>query len=145
MVGWPHRLTESMNDMNLSKLWEIVKDREVWSAVVHGVAKSRIQLRCQHISQDFLHVRVYYQQAQFTSSFPLKSVPHSILIVPECLQIKECSQNSQCSGLTLTLAGSFWLSFSFVLSVKLLADCSAILLVSASNMELWRIFLTNLH
>ena len=28
-------------DMSLSKLWEIVKDREVWHAVVHGVAKSR--------------------------------------------------------------------------------------------------------
>ena len=27
-------------DMSLSKLWEIVKDREAWSAVVHGVVKS---------------------------------------------------------------------------------------------------------
>ena len=27
-------------DMNLSKLWEIVKDRETWHAAVHGVAKS---------------------------------------------------------------------------------------------------------
>ena len=32
--------TDSM-DMNLSQLWEIVKDREVWHAVVHGVTKSR--------------------------------------------------------------------------------------------------------
>ena len=31
-------------DMNLSKLWEIVKDREVWHAAVHGVSKSRTQL-----------------------------------------------------------------------------------------------------
>ena len=31
-------------DMNLSKLQKIVKDREVWHAVIHGVAKSQIQL-----------------------------------------------------------------------------------------------------
>ena len=31
-------------DMNLSKLWEIVKDSEAWCATIHGVAKSRTQL-----------------------------------------------------------------------------------------------------
>ena len=40
MVGWHHLLM----DMNMSKLQETVKDREVWLAAVHGVAKSTIQL-----------------------------------------------------------------------------------------------------
>ena len=40
MVGWHHWL----NGLSLSKLWELVMDREAWYAVVHGVTKSQTQL-----------------------------------------------------------------------------------------------------
>ena len=51
--GWRRRAQQRMReldgitdstDMNLSKLWEMAKGREVWSAAVHGVTKSQTRL-----------------------------------------------------------------------------------------------------
>ena len=39
-MKWLDSVTNLM-DMNLSKLWEIVKEREIWHAAVHGVTKNQ--------------------------------------------------------------------------------------------------------
>ena len=52
MAGWHHSM-----DMNLSELQELMMDREVWRAAIHGVAKSQTRLS----DWTELYVKIFYQ------------------------------------------------------------------------------------
>ena len=68
-------ITDSM-DMSLSKVWEIMKEREAWHAADHGVAKSQVEL------SDWTTITILRDALTH-------SLTHSLKIIPECL-LFEC-------------------------------------------------------
>ena len=60
-------------DMNLSKLLEIVENRGTWHAVVHGVAKSGIQLSYCTTTTILFYLKIYYRKCPLICSFVMIS------------------------------------------------------------------------
>ena len=76
-MRWLDGITDSMG-MSLSKLRELVMDREAWSAAIHGVAKSQTRLS----DRTALHCTALSKKADFHGGdVPQRKVNHQIVLL----------------------------------------------------------------
>ena len=125
VVGWHHWC----NDMSVSELWEVVKDREAWCAAAHGVAKSQTWLS-DWTTTPFTQNTVYFAQAWSlpcgtclsihglavaspSSKSPPSLQPHRMVdppFPPPCLHIRSCCLFVWTFSLSITWHGFLRLS-----------------------------------